>query len=220
MKDQTHCILLSSLMLVCSAAAAQSSPASLDFDKTFNATNSTPFMHFRAEYMSTGTGHQLEVWRDHDRRLKRRTDDAVESFVTKTSDDPEWSMVILDLRRKIRTDIDRTNLYRVGHFVDWFGMAHGLSRPPGAYDLRLSAAVQGAPKTIAPCRWYRLSSQGRDSDICWSSAMKLPLVIATAQGQVQWQVLQVDTRAPVSETFRVKDEGFARNNANADIDTD
>ena len=67
-------------------------------------------------------------------------------------------MAVLDLRRKIRTDVDCTNLYRVGHFVNWFGMGHGLTRPSGPYELRQTAALRGVGPAIAACRWYRLSN--------------------------------------------------------------
>lgn len=50
--------------------------------------------------------------------------------------------------------------------------------------------------------------------------MKLPLIIATAGGNDQWWMLEVDTYPSAARTFQVADEGFARNNANADISTD
>lgn len=201
-------------------STGQASPAQLNFDKTFNANNAPHAAHFRAQYETAGKTHLLEVWRNRDLSLKRRTDDAIETYVSKSNSDPEWRMVLLDLHQKIRTDIDRTNLYRVGHFVDWFGMAHGLSRPIGAYELRRVASVPGGLRTVAPCRWYQLSNQGKESKICWSDAMKLPLMITTSDGQVQWRMLEVDTRPLSPKTFHVADEGFARNNANADISTD
>ena len=203
-----------------SAYASEASAARLDFDKVFNADGAAPSMHFRAAYVSAGTTHQLEVWRDHEIRLRRRTDDAVETFVNRSANDPEWRMAVLDLRRKIRTDVDRTNLYRVGHFVDWFGMGHGLTRPSGPYELRQTAALRGVGPAIADCRWYRLSNQDKDSRICWSRAMGLPLLIATPDGQVQWRVTEADSRRATSGTFQIHDVGFARNNANADISTD
>lgn len=201
-------------------STGQATQTQLNFDSTFNSNNAPRSAHFRAQYETAGKTHLLEVWRNRDLSLKRRTDDAIETYVSRLPSDPEWSMVVLDLHQKIRTDIDRTNLYRVGHFVDWFGMAHGLSRPIGAYELRQVAAVSGGPRPVAPCRWYQLSNQGKESKICWSEAMKLPLIIATSDGHVQWRMLEVDTRRTSPTTFQVADEGFVRNNANADISTD
>jgi hypothetical protein len=201
-------------------STAHAKQPQLDFDKTFNATHAPAAAHFRAAYEAAGRTHLLEVWRSRDRHLKRRTDDAIETYVSRPTRDPEWSMVVLDLRQRIRTDIDRTNLYRVGHFVDWFGMAHGLSRPIGAYELHRIAAAPGVHRPIAPCHWYQLSNQGKTSNICWSEAMKLPLIIATLDGNAQWRMLEVDARPFSGTTFQVADEGFARNNANEDISAD
>lgn len=199
---------------------AHASPAPLDFDKTFNASHAPAAAHFRAAYEAGGQTHLLEVWRNRDRQLKRRTDNAIETYVSKPTNDPEWSMAVLDLRRKIRTDIDRTNLYRVGHFADWFGMAHGLSRPIGAYELHRIAAASSVHRPIAACDWYQLSNQRKTTNICWSEKMKLPLIIATAGGNDQWWMLEADTHPSAAEAFQVADEGFARNNANADINND
>ena len=73
-----------------------------------------------ASYVVQGQAHRLEVWRDGDVHLKRRTDDRVEIVVLRPAGDTEWKMTVLDLKRRIRTDVDRTNLIRIGRFGDWF----------------------------------------------------------------------------------------------------
>ena len=50
--------------------------------------------------------------------------------------------------------------------------------------------------------------------------MKLPLIIATPKGEVEWRVLEADRGLATSETFRIGDEGFVRNDANAAISAD
>jgi len=189
----------------------------LDFDKTFNADGEKPQIHYRARYVLNGRQHQVEVWRDRDLHLRRRADEDVETFVFKPAKETEWQMVILDLKRKIRTDVARTNLYRLGNFADWFGLAHSLARPVGPYQLLTIAAPRASEKPLASCRWYALVRSGMESRICWSTALRLPMLITDAQGQVQWRITGVDSNPLPAATFEIGDQGFVRNDANEDI---
>lgn len=193
---------------------------SLDFDKTFNAVGEPRQLHFQATYKLNAADHTTELWRDRDQRLKRRTDDVVETFVFEPAKETEWRMVVLDLKHKVRTDIDRTNLFRVGHFTDWFSLSHALTRPSGAYQLVATSAPKSAEKPVADCRWYALNRNGTDSKLCWSAKVRLPLMITAADGAVQWRVTQLDVKPVTVDTYKVMDSGFARNDANADINDD
>ena len=209
--------------LACAAAAVAVAPAfanGLDFDRTFAAGPEPRQSHYVATYRLGDTEHRVEVWRDRDLRLKRRTDDRIEIHVTKPAGDVEWTMVVLDLKRKIATRVVRTNLLRIGHFTDWFALSHSLSRPAGAYEL--VAITRGAPrvKPVASCRWYLLTQGGRASKICWSAAHHLPLVIADGSDQVQWKIVEVDSRPLPTGTFALDERGFVRNNADQDIQAD
>ena len=177
-------------------------------------------MHFQASYVAEGKTHEVEVWRDGAVRLKRKTDANLETYVTKAPKEVEWRMVVLDMNRKIRTDIDRTNLYRIGNFIDWFGLSHALSRPLGAYQLRAEKNVPATEKAIAACRWYTFTTNGRESKICWSNNYRLPLMILGPDAQVQWRITAVDTKAVAESVFAIHDQGFVRNNANEDIRAD
>jgi hypothetical protein len=198
------------------AAAA----ADLDFDKTFDIPGEPRQVHYAVRYTLNGQTHASETWRDRDSRILRRTDGRIETHVDRNGRDVEWHMVVLDLPRKIRTDIDRTNLLRIGQFTDWFSLSHGLSRPAGAYTLTAADAAPSAAKPVAPCRWYDLKRGGSDSRICWSRQLHLPMLITDGSGNVQWQVTQVDTRKLPASVFAIRDQGFVRNNANEDIRTD
>jgi len=192
----------------------------LDFDRTFHGHGQPPQLHFRADYVLNGVAHETEVWRDRDQRLKRRTDDVLETFVFRPAGEPEWRMVVLDLQRRIRTDVDRTSLTRVGHFTDWFSLAHVLARPVGAYRLAAVKAPAGIAGPVAPCRWYALEREGAQSRICWSEALHVPLLITGTDGAVQWRVRSIDTRSHAADTYRIDDAGFVRNDASADIKGD
>ena len=192
----------------------------LDFDRTFNADGAPPHVYFQARYRNAGGAHRLEVWREGDSRLKRRTDERIETIVSRQAGQDEWQMVVLDLLHKRRTDIDRTNLLRIGHFTDWFSQAHALTRPSGSYGL---TPLQAAPTSVAPaasCDWFVLRTDARQDAICWSVALRLPMLIADAHGKVQWQVTHVATAAFAADVFAIHDDGFMRINANDDIQAD
>lgn len=208
-------------MLCVAAAVSLNAPAEdLNFDQVFSNKGEPSVLHFRAVFVSDGTEHQLEVWRDSDQRLKRRTDGAIEIFVFRKPGDSEFHMSILDMKKRIHTRIDRTNLYRIGNFTDWFDLAHGLKHPMGEYRLAKAHAPDGAPKVIESCQWYALTQDKRTSHVCWSARSRLPLVMQAQDGEVVWRVANLD-RDPISaKIFEVHDEGFIRNDANQDIERD
>lgn len=201
-------------------AAANTQAADLDFDKTFNARGESPQLNFRATYSVNGAEHQVEVWRDRDQRLKRRTDGKLETYLFKPARQAEWEMVVLDLPHKMRTDIGRTNLYRIGHFTDWFSMSHALMRPAGAYTLAPLSTAPTAEKPLAACRWYALTQANAENRICWSKDLHLPLLIADSQGNIVWRVTAASKQRLADGVFTVHDTGFVRNDANADIQAD
>lgn len=192
----------------------------LEFDKTFTARNEPRQVHYAVQYMLNGETHRSETWRDRDRQILRRTDGRIETHVVKNAREVEWHMVVLDLPRKIRTDIDRTNLLRIGQFTDWFSLSHGLTHPTGAYRLKATDAMPSQVRPVATCRWYDLKRADSESRICWSTQLHLPLVITDRAGRMRWQVTSVDTQKLPSSVFAIRDEGFVRNNANEDIKTD
>ncbi|MEO8523677.1 MAG: hypothetical protein ABI460_03050 [Caldimonas sp.] len=202
------------------SASADRAAASLDFDKAFSTKYEPKRGHFVATYVVNGSEHRLEVWRDGEGRLRRRTDDRVETYVSKPAGEVEWKMTVLDLKRRIRTDVDRTNLMRVGHFSDWFGLAHGVARPIGVYAVNPLRQPPPGAAPIAACRWYVLSQHERSSKICWSASQALPLLITDGEDRVQWRVTAVDSARHLHETFDIDDRGFVRNDANEDIKAD
>jgi hypothetical protein len=212
------------VLLVLSAGAAvplAEADASLDFDRTFNDVHEPPTSHYIATYRLADGEHRLEVWRDRSLHLRRRTDDAIETYVDRPVGDTEWSMVVLDLRRRIRTDIDRTSLFRIGHFPDWFSMAHSLSRPAGPYRLtEVPRREEPRLATAAPCRWYALSQGARTTRICWSVAQRAPLLIIDESDTRLWAIDHLDTLPLPGAVFAFDDRGFVRNDTHADIKGD
>jgi len=189
------------------------------FEQVFDARGEPAATHFDAVYQSGGAEHRVEVWRDGGKRIRRRTD-AADSYAVKKPDGTDFRLSVLDLKRRIRTDIDRDNLYRIGNFTDWFDLGHGLRHPKGGYTLAAGAAPQGAGKPVAACTWYDLAQDGRVTHVCWSAKDKLPLLMLAQDGKPLWRVTRVDHRAIPAATFAIRDAGFVRNDANADIERD
>ena len=205
----------------CLDVAAGNAAASLDFDKVFNDRGAPKQAHYAATYQLGPTEHRIEVWRDRELRLKRRTDDAIETVLAKRPGEVEWSMTVLDIKRRIRTDVDRTNLYRIGYFTDWFGLAHSLARPRGTYTLTtLPAAAVPRVVPLAACRWYALTQGSNTSKVCWSASQRIPLLITDSSDVVKWRVAAMDASPIASATFATNDRGFVRNDANRDIEAD
>jgi hypothetical protein len=127
---------------------------------------------------------------------------------------------VLDLGRKIRTDIDRGNLYRIGQFTDWFDLGHGLRHPKGEYRLVPAATPHRPAHAIGACEWVALVQGTQTTHVCWSTTAKLPLLIQAADGRVIWRVTSVDHKAIADQVFVIHDAGFIRNDANADIERD
>ena len=211
---------LNAACLIIGLSASVANAAELDFDKTFSTKGEAAQLSYSATYSVQGSEHQVEIWRDRDLRLKRRTDGRLETYIFKPARQDEWRMVVLDLPRKIRTDIDRSNLYRIGHFTDWFSMSHALARPTGSYLLSELKSAPNGEKPLAECRWYALNRAGSVSHICWSSDLRLPLLITDGGGIVQWRVTAASKQGVPASAFKINDAGFVKNDANADIHTD
>ncbi len=210
------------LAALCVAAALSvNAPAKeAGFEQVFSAQGEPATLHYQAAFAAKGAEHRLEVWRDGGGRLKRRTDEAIETYVFRRPGDAEFRMSILDRKKRIHTRIDRSNLYRIGNFTDWFDLAHGLKHPMGEYRLGRARAPVAAAKAIAACRWYDLSQGGRTSHICWSAQIRLPLVIQAQNGEVVWRVTAWDRKAIPPAIFEIHDQGFIQNDANQDIESD
>ena len=204
-------------------AAAVSMPVRAEvqtFDQVFSAKGEPSALHYQAVFTSNGAEHKVEAWRDSDRRLKRSTDDAIETYVFRKPGDAEFRMSILDLKKRIHTRIDRTNLYRIGNFTDWFDLAHGLRHPMGKYRLTKAHAPDAAPKPIESCQWYDLTQEARTTHICWSELSRIPLLIQAQDGKVVWKVTALERKPIPAKAFDIHDEGFVHNDANQDIEGD
>jgi len=207
-------------LLLMSGGSASAKVPNLPFDRVFPSANEPASLHFQVVFVSNRAVHRMEIWRDRSRRVKRVTDKDIVSLATHRAGDTGYQLTILDLKRRIATQIDRTNLYRVGNFTDWFDLTHGLRHPKGAYTLSASTAPAGMPTPVASCAWYRLTEGPRKTSICWDARNHVPLLIASADHHPIWRVVQIDTKPPTASTFAMDIRGFTVNDANRDIERD
>ena len=212
-------IIVAALIGAATAGAAEAK--SLRFQDVFSAHGEPASLHYSVAFRSGGAAHRMEVWRDGDRRLRRDTDAAISTFAFHAPGDAGYRLSILDRQRRIHTDIDRTNLYRIGDFTDWFDLAHGLRHPRGNY--RLSRSVrpsEGGRRPIRPCAWYDLAEGARITHVCWDAADRIPLRIAGAGWETLWEVEAVDRKSISASRFAIDDKGYVRNDASRDIAND
>ena len=194
---------------------------SLDFDRTFSDRQEPRSLHFTATYSTGGGGHRLEVWRSGAAQLRRQTDGVLDTYVIRNPRDAEYRMVVLDRQRKIATRIDRSNLYRIGNFTDWFDLSHGLRHPKGAYTLVSTSAPAGAIRPTAPCQWYALDTGSQHSETCWSQKYRLPLLIYSGTpAKLVWRLDPPQTGRIDPRIFTIDDTGYVENDANQDIEKD
>ena len=127
------------------AAAGPAGAKSLRFQDVFRDRGEPASLHYSVAYRSGGAVHRMEVWRDGDRRLRRNTDQAITTFAFHQPGEAGYQLSILDRQKRVHTRIDRTNLYRIGEFTDWFDLAHGLRHPRGDYAPGQNGLRRGHP---------------------------------------------------------------------------
>lgn len=192
----------------------------LMFDQVFSDKGEPRSINYQVTYKSASGEHHLEVWREGSTLLKKKTDDTLELYVIKDKNGPEFNLSVLDLKKKIYTQIKRTNLYRIGSFTDWYDLAHGLKHPITKYELNKLTAKPPQITPIATCQWYELAQGKNKTQICWSAEYKLPLVMTSAKGEIFWSVKKLNKNTIAPSVFEVHSDGFIKNDANRDIEPD
>jgi hypothetical protein len=221
MKRALVAALFPALTLAAGAAAAEDKAPT--WDEVFSLRNAPKGVHLKATYADgKGASHDLEIWRDGDRRLRRRTDTKLDLFAEKTVSS-DYAFRLVDLENKRIFEVNRTNLYRIGVFTDWPALAGILVRPRGPHALRREARpVERTP--AGECRWIQLTVQaGGSKSICWSDRFKVPLVIQTpappgGTATTLFQVKQIEAKVPEARIWKVPAEGFLLVSADQDID--
>ena len=205
------------------AAAIKAEDAPDAFDRAFAVKGKPASVHYTAEYLANGTTHQVAAWRDGDRRLMRRTDDRLEVYGEHDARGPDFTLTVVDLKRNIRSTVDRAHLAQIGHFVDWNDLAYGLKRPMAGYRVAALDNKPSLPEGVSapgPCRWFELTDQSRHSRICWSASAGLPFLILDDEGHALWRITNLEKGPIAASRFEAPTAGFVRNDVNEDISGD
>lgn len=200
--------------MVLLAASTPSAGAEVAWDEAFPTASAPSNVYFQGRYRDArGEHHRLQVWREADARLRRKTDEAIDVAVERDLSG-RYVYRLADRGTGTVVAADRSILYRAGLFLDWRGLAHGLDVPRGPYRI---APIAVALKETAHgrCVWFRLETTQPSpsaSDICWSSQWGLPLIIrAPGAGETdQFRIEEVRTFLPDASTFALSHEGLLR----------
>jgi hypothetical protein len=155
-------------------------------------------VHYRGRYRTAeGPWHAVEVWRDGETRLRRRTDDRLEIHAHRSHRGEAPSLVVVDLQRRAAFSGDPAALMEAGVRADWNELARSMAAPrPGQ---RLVPLGRQERTPLGPCRLYRLAG----SSLCWSARWQLPLVIRDRAGRTLLVVESVEEGPFPDEVFRL-----------------
>ncbi len=208
------------LLFLLQAPKPQAETLPYEWGKVFATKSAPENVYFRARYLDqTGKSHQLQVWRQADLHLRRRTDDRLELYLDKDASG-NYTYRLVDYARLVIISTDRANLFRIGIISDWFGLAHVLNFPGG--NCTITPRQETVTMPNEKCTWYQLeiASSRSVSQICWSDHWGLPLTIQARTNDGEWTtqftVEEVHTFHPAPGTFDVPRNSFLQIDANPD----
>lgn len=178
----------------------------LSWEKAFSVSRVVKYLHMVVHYTDAeGKSHRLEYWRDGDRRLRRSTDDKMDLYAFKTEDD-DYQYFVVNRQKAVVVKINRTNLYRLGAFYNWYSLAHALKRPPEkTYSIE---ALKRKPYRLSNyyCNWYLIKESQKSHSVCWSKKLSVPLLVEDQKGRPIWKVEKVSTQPIQDSVFRIRSD--------------
>ena len=190
MSSKLHRGQLIAWALVCTLGKpASAEPGELDWEAAFPVESAAKDVYADAHFLgSDGTTHRLQLWRHGSEFLHRRTDETLDLYLRQAGVKGDYSYRLIDHHRRVAMAVTRNQLYRIGVFSDWFGLAHVLDRPKSEFVVRTAAPLPR--ERAAGCSWRLLVRGGQgsteNSRICWSSQWGLPLAIRTPGPKGEW----------------------------------
>jgi hypothetical protein len=171
------------------SSTAFADPTALDWETAFPVESAAKDVYLDAHFTgSDGIGHRLQLWRHGSEFLHRRTDALLDLYLRAAEKKGDYTYRLIDHHRRVAMDVGRNQLYRIGVFSDWFGLAHVLDRPKTEFVVR---DVTPLPKDrLKDCSWRVLVRGGRQAQdqtrICWSSKWGLPMAIRVRGAKGEW----------------------------------
>jgi hypothetical protein len=219
-------LVAAGLLIALGSSRAGAAQPSLTWDEAFPITHAAIDIRLVANFQgSDGASHRLQLWRHGTSFLHRRTDEALDLYVHREDTTNAYAYRLIDHRRHLAMDVRRDQLYRIGVFSDWFGLAHVLDRPKTPFSVRpLSVPAQERRRD---CTWRLLvrDTQGstEEARICWSAAWGIPLAIQSKNARGGWSerfmVERVEAISPSTDGTAVPraPEGYASFDAGNEI---
>ena len=207
-------------------AAVVKQPTSLQWQQVFATNNAVRFLEFTAHFHDAkGVEHLLHYWREGDKRLRRNTDGNVDLMVERLANG-EHRYHVIDHHKKIITQIDQTNLHRIGQFSSWDDFARALTMPASGAKLVKTTNTDISVGDYR-CSWYEVipTPHGKTHEtrqhICWSQLLGIPLKVTSERlnGEkiTTWLMDSASTLKLNNTAFTVNVEGYASVDANLDI---
>jgi hypothetical protein len=141
-----HVIAWALACAYCRTALAE--PAALDWEAAFPVESAARDVYLDAHFVgSDGAAHRLQLWRHGSEFLHRRTDAALDLCLHQAGKKGDYAYRLIDHRRRVAMEVSRNQLYRIGVFSDWFGLAHILDRPKSEFVVRAVAPLQKERRT-------------------------------------------------------------------------
>ena len=173
----------------CCSVPALAEPIGLDWEVAFPVEVAARDVYLDAHFLgSDGASHRLQLWRHGTEFLHRRTDDALDLYLSQAGKKGDYAYRLIDHHRRVSMAVSRNQLYRIGVFSDWFGLAHVLDRPKTEFVVRAVSPL--SREKLTGCSWRLLVRGGKaaqeHSRICWSLQWGLPLAIRTRGPKGEW----------------------------------
>jgi hypothetical protein len=156
--------------------------------------------------------------------LHRRTDDILDLFLRQAGKKGDYTYRLIDHRRRMSMEVSRNQLYRIGVFSDWFGLAHVLDRPKAEFAVHAVAPLPS--EKLKDCSWRLLVRGGKQAQdqtrICWSAKWGLPMSIRVRAAKGEWveqfSADRVRESFPGEVTLPPVPDGYASFDAGNEID--
>ncbi|ATB31390.1 hypothetical protein MEBOL_004852 [Melittangium boletus DSM 14713] len=178
----------------------------LSWEKTFGPLATKPDLYVKARTGDPSGGtHALELWREGDRRLRRRTDALLEVWVEDqgAAGAPAYAVTVVDQRSHTVRRVSVERSAKLGPAFTWWPLAHLLPLPGPRYTLRkLKESVLRVGG--ARCEWYLYIPDGQpEQRICWSREYAVALRHEEKRGEGWWTRLAVESMGPLTDKEQV-----------------